>query len=75
MEIIQEIAQCVPVSYTVDLDNPDVFILVEVFKACSFLFTPLGRVLTRAHTTERMWCEHPERLLSMSKVQRDDPCS
>lgn len=32
MEIIQEIAQCVPVSYTVDLDNPDVFILVEVFK-------------------------------------------
>lgn len=42
MEIIQEIAQCVPVSYTVDLDNPDVFILVEVFKACGFLFTLLG---------------------------------
>lgn len=32
MEIIQEVARCMPESYMVDLDNPDVFILVEVFK-------------------------------------------
>ncbi|KAI5983374.1 hypothetical protein EDD15DRAFT_1894161 [Pisolithus albus] len=33
MEVIQEIAKCVPESYTVDLDDPEVFILVEIFKS------------------------------------------
>ncbi|KAG2067483.1 hypothetical protein BDR04DRAFT_1105010 [Suillus decipiens] len=33
MEIIQEVAKCMPPNYTVDLDNPDVFVLVEVFKS------------------------------------------
>ncbi|KAG1872281.1 hypothetical protein F4604DRAFT_1768549 [Suillus subluteus] len=33
MEIIQEVAKCMPSNYTVDLDNPDVFVLVEVFKS------------------------------------------
>jgi len=31
--IIQEIAKCVPEKYTVDLENPDLFVLVEVFKS------------------------------------------
>lgn len=34
MEIIAEIAKCMPENYVVDLDNPDVFVLVEVFKVC-----------------------------------------
>jgi len=33
MDIIQEIARCMPENYAVDLDNPDVFVLVEVFKS------------------------------------------
>jgi tRNA acetyltransferase TAN1 len=33
MEIIQEVAKCMPSNYTVDLDDPDVFVLVEVFKS------------------------------------------
>ncbi|KAI6155196.1 hypothetical protein BKA82DRAFT_4075623 [Pisolithus tinctorius] len=33
MEVIQEVAKCIPESYTVDLDNPEVFVLVEVFKS------------------------------------------
>ncbi|KAG2124124.1 hypothetical protein BD769DRAFT_1776608 [Suillus cothurnatus] len=33
MKIIQEVAKCMPSNYTVDLDDPDVFILVEVFKS------------------------------------------
>lgn len=33
MEIIQEVATCMPSNYTVDLDDPDVFVLVEVFKS------------------------------------------
>lgn len=33
MEIIQEVAKCMPSNYTVDLDNPDAFVLVEVFKS------------------------------------------
>ncbi|KIK16105.1 hypothetical protein PISMIDRAFT_30940 [Pisolithus microcarpus 441] len=32
MEVIQEVAKCVPESYMVDLDDPEVFVLVEVFK-------------------------------------------
>ena len=31
--LIQHVAQCVPDGHTVDLDNPQIFILVEVFKA------------------------------------------
>lgn len=34
MSIIEEIAKCMPRNYVVDLDNPDVFVLVEVFKVC-----------------------------------------
>lgn len=30
--LIQHIAQCVPAGHTVSLDNPEIFILVEVFK-------------------------------------------
>lgn len=33
MELIQEIADCVPEGHKVDLDNAEVFILVEVFKS------------------------------------------
>jgi tRNA acetyltransferase TAN1 len=38
MEIIQEVARCMPEGYTVDLDDPEVFVLVEVFKVCAVLF-------------------------------------
>ncbi|KAL4064373.1 hypothetical protein J3A83DRAFT_4101377 [Scleroderma citrinum] len=47
MEIIQEVAQCMPESYTVDLDNPDVFVLIEVFKACHFLSSVCGASILR----------------------------
>ncbi|KAF9243429.1 hypothetical protein BU15DRAFT_86400 [Melanogaster broomeanus] len=33
MDIIQEVAKCMPGHYMVDLDDPEVFILVEVFKS------------------------------------------
>ncbi|EIW83989.1 hypothetical protein CONPUDRAFT_99698 [Coniophora puteana RWD-64-598 SS2] len=33
MDLIQAVAGCVPDSFQVDLHNPDVFILIEVFKA------------------------------------------
>ncbi|KAG1745555.1 hypothetical protein EDD22DRAFT_744870, partial [Suillus occidentalis] len=33
MEIIQEVAGCMPEGYVVDLDEPEVFVLVEVFKS------------------------------------------
>lgn len=31
-EIIQELAKCVPEAHRVDLEDPDVFVLIEVFK-------------------------------------------
>ncbi|KAH7926091.1 hypothetical protein BV22DRAFT_1128473 [Leucogyrophana mollusca] len=33
MDLIQEVAKCIPEKYVVDLDNPNVFILIEVFKS------------------------------------------
>ncbi|KAG2107786.1 hypothetical protein BD769DRAFT_1501022, partial [Suillus cothurnatus] len=33
MEIVQEGAKCMSSNYTVDLDDPDVFVLVEIFKS------------------------------------------
>jgi tRNA acetyltransferase TAN1 len=61
MEIIQEVARCMPEGYTVDLDDPEVFVLVEVFKVraasvvffcfrCSF---DLGILVA-----EHVWSEH-----------------
>ncbi|PAV16195.1 hypothetical protein PNOK_0781500 [Pyrrhoderma noxium] len=32
-EVIKAIAECIPPPHTVNLDNPDLFILVEIFKA------------------------------------------
>jgi len=43
MEIIQEVAKCMPENYVVDLDDPDVFVLVEVFKVRGSAF---GRNIT-----------------------------
>jgi tRNA acetyltransferase TAN1 len=40
MEIIQEVAKCMPENYAVDLDNPEVFVLVEVFKVSGSYFGP-----------------------------------
>ncbi|KIJ13425.1 hypothetical protein PAXINDRAFT_136074 [Paxillus involutus ATCC 200175] len=33
LDIIKEVAKCMPDNYTVDLDGPEVFVLVEVFKS------------------------------------------
>ena len=38
MGIIEEIAKCMPANYVVDLVDPDVFVLVEVFKVCRVSF-------------------------------------
>ena len=32
MALIEELAKCMPEKHTVDLENPEVFILVEIFK-------------------------------------------
>ena len=47
MDIIQEIAKCMPENYVVDLDNPDVFVLVEVFKACRAVILSRNKRLRR----------------------------
>lgn len=31
--LIEEVARCLPEGHTVDLDNPEIFILIEVFKS------------------------------------------
>lgn len=48
--MIQMIASCVPQGHTVDLVNPQIFILVEVFKVCvlNTLSTDLEQLLNFA---------------------------
>lgn len=60
-----------PENYVVDLDNPDVFVLVEVFKVCRATLLSTSRT-THAYVLECMWCEHPEGLLQTPQVQRHD---
>lgn len=37
--LIQELANCVPDGHTVSLNDPELFILVEIFKVCMFGFS------------------------------------
>lgn len=67
MEIIQEVAKCMPENYVVDLDDPEVFVLVEVFKVrgpCFGRDAALILVLV-----EYLRHEHGGRLLSVPKIQ------
>ena len=47
MGIIEEIAKCMPENYVVDLDNPDVFVIVEVFKVCHAVILSHNKRLRR----------------------------
>ena len=47
MGIIEEIAKCMPENYVVDLDNPDIFVLVEVFKVCHAVILSHNKRLRR----------------------------
>jgi hypothetical protein len=60
--LIEEVARCLPEGHTVDLDNPEIFILIEVFKV-TIIFPHWKRVLTNACRTECVWDEHREGLL------------
>ncbi|KAG8213281.1 hypothetical protein J3R82DRAFT_11756 [Butyriboletus roseoflavus] len=52
MSVIEEIAKCMPENYVVDLDNPDVFVLVEVFKVCR------ATILSRDNNNSRRWLQN-----------------
>ena len=43
--LIEEVARCLPEGHTVDLDNPEIFILIEVFKV-RINFPHWKRILT-----------------------------
>jgi hypothetical protein len=67
--IIQHIARCVPDGHTVSLENPKIFILVEVFKV-RFInghADNFNGVLTRS---ECLWYFSRSGLLSPSEIQR-----
>lgn len=38
MEVIDELAKCLPEKHVVDLENAELFILVEIFKVCQKIF-------------------------------------
>jgi hypothetical protein len=71
--ILRELATCVPPEHVVDLEDPEVFILVEVFKVMDARRGvakkhPLGATLTSAAERVRHWCR--ARLLRSRQVQR-----
>ena len=45
-KLIPELAKCVPEGHTVSLDNPELFILVEIFKVCVLMPLPVPVGLT-----------------------------
>ena len=42
-KIIEEVAKCVPATCKVDLEDPEVFILMEIFKVRPFLSRALNQ--------------------------------
>lgn len=60
-DILKTIASCVPQEHKVDLSNPDLFILVEVFKAS--LPSSVNRRMPMVRMTECLRDVRGERLL------------
>ena len=66
--LIDGLAKAIPERHKVDLDTPEVFILVEIFKV-------RGRCFPRTYTgadfvSEYVWHERCEGLLPIAQVQR-----
>lgn len=56
-QIIEELARCVPLEHKVNLENPDVFILIEIFKVRGV--RPRSLIVSEAKlSAERMWHGH-----------------
>jgi hypothetical protein len=66
LALIEAIAQCVPEGHIVDLDDPELFIIVEVFKVSSWqtLMSKLHRF-----SAEYLWGIRRSGLLQVAEVQ------
>ena len=73
--IIQTIASNVPTGHKVDLKDPTLSILVEVFKVicCDFLKNSILTVF--GAYTGRMWNKRCQRLCKIQEIQRDRNCN
>jgi len=67
LTLIQNVAQCMPEGHTVDLENPRIFILVEVFKVC-LQYRMLSHWSDEFYT-EYLWCFSRRGLLQIAEVQ------
>lgn len=74
--LIDTVVSCVPSAWTVDLEDAEVFFLVEVFKVRSLFLTARvhgkgkRRSADQLFRLERLWHWHRKGLLCASKVQR-----
>jgi len=71
--LIEEIAHCVPEGHQVNLDNPMIFILVEVFKVRT-IHSLLLLLLHHHFYSERMRSESSGGLLPSPEVQCHGDC-
>ena len=69
-KLIPELAKCVPEGHTVSLDNPELFVLVEIFKVCSS-WIEIPFVSLTSSLVERVRDQCSERLLQAPEVQCD----
>ena len=67
--LIQHIAQCVPECHSVDLENPDIVILVEIFKVRLSSLDVVWHVQFIHLIAERLWCFDCSGLLSVAEIQ------
>lgn len=61
--IIEHVAACVPEGHSVDLTNPQVFILVEVFKVGLTTTYRRDTLTKELHESECLWYLHHGRVL------------
>ena len=69
-QIIEEVAKCVPQTCKVDLENPEVFILIEIFKVRALAYHKARFRSDALSFAERLWYGRRAGLLSVAEVQR-----
>lgn len=71
-DVIKTIAQCLPERHKVDLQDPDLFVLVEIFKVNEFQTMNPDLILNHCvvTTTGDLRYERCARLLQVQEVQR-----
>ena len=74
VDILQEVAKQVPEKHKVNLEQPEVFILIEIFKVLFLAWSIMNNVSSSSFDVEYLRDQHRQGLLPDAKIQCDGDC-